>query len=226
MMKLFQKVFMVDMVSYIEICLFLFVLCLYFDHFDIRRASLTLFPYKLLQVLFIFFFFSLFYVNCLIGRAYLFDQCVNMTIGPPEDRRLMTGLHSVNDIFCKRCKTLIGWTYSKAYEQSQKYKEGKFIIEKIHLHMEESDCYEVNHPAGERRDRWRIRSMSWSSENSLNRSPRPRLDDNIVYEYRARTASWATSPSYRSRSISMGGVSSIGSPSLSPFPRPPTPPAL
>jgi len=160
------------------------------------------------------------------GRAYLFDQCVNMTIGPPEDRRLMTGLHSVNDIFCKRCKTLIGWTYSKAYEQSQKYKEGKFIIEKIHLHMEESDCYEVNHPAGERRDRWRIRSMSWSSENSLNRSPRPRLDDNIVYEYRARTASWATSPSYRSRSISMGGVSSIGSPSLSPFPRPPTPPAL
>ena len=35
------------------------------------------------------------------GRAYLFDQCVNVTIGPPEDRLLITGLHSVNDIFCK-----------------------------------------------------------------------------------------------------------------------------
>ena len=59
------------------------------------------------------------------GRAYLFDQCVNVTIGPPEDRLLITGLHSVNDIFCKRCQSMVGWTYSKAYESSQKYKEGK-----------------------------------------------------------------------------------------------------
>jgi len=101
------------------------------------------------------------------GRAYLFDQCVNYTVGTAEDRRLITGLHSVCDIFCKRCKTLIGWTYAKAYEPSQKYKEGKFIIEKINLHMEEnSNSYEVNHPAGERRDRWRVRAMGWGSEVS------------------------------------------------------------
>jgi Yippee zinc-binding/DNA-binding /Mis18, centromere assembly len=95
------------------------------------------------------------------GRAYLFDQCVNVTIGPSDDRRLITGLHTVCDIFCKRCKTLVGWTYLKAYEASQKYKEGKYIIEKINLHMEESDYYDVAHPAGERTDRWRRRSMSW-----------------------------------------------------------------
>lgn len=101
------------------------------------------------------------------GRAYLFDQCVNVTTGPPEDRMLITGLHSVSDIFCKRCETIVGWTYDKAYEPSQKYKEGKFIIEKINLHLEESDYYTVDRPAGERGDKWRVRSMSWGSERSL-----------------------------------------------------------
>mmetsp|Transcript_10582 Transcript_10582/g.15582 ORF Transcript_10582/g.15582 Transcript_10582/m.15582 type:complete len:276 (+) Transcript_10582:117-944(+) len=108
------------------------------------------------------------------GRAYLFDQCVNVVIGPAEDRLLITGLHSVCDIFCKRCKGMVGWTYAKAYEASQKYKEGKFIIEKINLHMEESDYYTVSHPAGERSDRWRLRSMSWGSETQ---------GKDIVYEY-------------------------------------------
>lgn len=61
----------------------------------------------------------------------------------------------------------MGWTYAKAYEQSQKYKEGKFIIEKINLHLEESDYYNVDRPAGERGDRWRVRSMSWGSERSM-----------------------------------------------------------
>jgi hypothetical protein len=36
------------------------------------------------------------------GRAYLFDQCVNVRIGTPEDRLLITGLHSVADMFCQR----------------------------------------------------------------------------------------------------------------------------
>jgi len=101
------------------------------------------------------------------GRAYLFDQCVNINTGPSEDRNLITGLHSVCDISCKRCQTLIGWTYLAAYEQSQKYKEGKFIIEKIFLHLEESDHYDIDRPAGERGDKWRVRSMSWGSERSL-----------------------------------------------------------
>lgn len=100
------------------------------------------------------------------GRAYLFDQCVNVTIGPSEERRLITGLHTVCDIFCKRCKTLVGWTYLKAFEASQKYKEGKYIIEKINLHLEESIHYDVAPPAGERTDRWRRRSMSWSDNVS------------------------------------------------------------
>mmetsp|Transcript_14085 Transcript_14085/g.19277 ORF Transcript_14085/g.19277 Transcript_14085/m.19277 type:complete len:391 (-) Transcript_14085:249-1421(-) len=145
------------------------------------------------------------------GRAYLFDQCVNVTIGPAEDRILITGLHSVCDIFCKRCKGMVGWTYAKAYESSQKYKEGKFIIEKINLHLEESDYYDVSHPAGERADKWRIRSMSWGSERSITSSPGSSKD--MVYEY--KPSSPFTSPRQRARSTSTGS-SSIGSPSVGP----------
>jgi Yippee zinc-binding/DNA-binding /Mis18, centromere assembly len=112
------------------------------------------------------------------GRAYLFDQCVNVDLGPAEDRLLITGMHSVSDLFCKRCKSLVGWTYNKAYENSQKYKEGKFIIEKINLHLEESDYYQAAPPAGEKTDRWRKRSMSWGSESS------PSNTQSMVYEYR------------------------------------------
>lgn len=94
---------------------------------------------------------------------------MNIFLSQPEDRFLITGLHTVCDISCKRCQTLIGWTYSKAYEPSQKYKEGKFIIEKINLHLEEADGFQVERPAGERGDKWRLRSMSWGSEQGVER---------------------------------------------------------
>jgi hypothetical protein len=67
------------------------------------------------------------------GRAYLFDSVVNIASGPAEQRVLLTGLHHVADIHCQRCKTTLGWKYEHAYEHSQKYKEGKFIIELVHM---------------------------------------------------------------------------------------------
>jgi hypothetical protein len=42
----------------------------------------------------------------------------------------MTGLHTVADIHCCCCGAVLGWKYEVAFEESQKYKEGKFIIEK------------------------------------------------------------------------------------------------
>jgi hypothetical protein len=96
------------------------------------------------------------------GRAYLLDSCVNVTIGRAEDRRLMTGLHSVCDIFCKRCNTLVGWTYKRAYESSQKYKEGKFIVEKIFLQLED-DGGEAHFGRSGRRS-LRKRPTSWSGD--------------------------------------------------------------
>lgn len=67
------------------------------------------------------------------GRAYLFNNVVNVSTGPAEERYLLTGLHAVADIHCESCKTTIGWKYEQAFESSQKYKEGKFIIELAHL---------------------------------------------------------------------------------------------
>ncbi|KAM0749235.1 yippee-like protein [Meredithblackwellia eburnea MCA 4105] len=64
------------------------------------------------------------------GRAYLFTEVRNVVSGDPEDRPMTTGLHTVRDISCSKCKEVLGWTYDKAYEPSQQYKVGKFILEK------------------------------------------------------------------------------------------------
>ncbi|EGE02454.1 yippee [Trichophyton equinum CBS 127.97] len=37
--------------------------------------------------------------------------------------------HVVRDIHCTQCNETVGWKYDKAYETSEKYKEGKFILE-------------------------------------------------------------------------------------------------
>ncbi|EPQ28899.1 uncharacterized protein PFL1_03700 [Pseudozyma flocculosa PF-1] len=64
------------------------------------------------------------------GRAYLFDSVTNIDLGEPDDRHMTTGLHTVRDIYCVKCHTVLGWRYDKAYVTGEKYKEGKFILEK------------------------------------------------------------------------------------------------
>ena len=71
------------------------------------------------------------------GRAYLFDDVVNVNSGPTENRLLLTGLHVVADIYCNACDTRLGWKYVEAFEESQKYKEGKFILEKAMIMKED-----------------------------------------------------------------------------------------
>jgi hypothetical protein len=79
------------------------------------------------------------------GKAYLFNSVVNVGTGPAEERILLTGLHEVADIYCECCKTTLGWKYEHAFESTQKYKEGKFIIELIHM------IKDNNWDSGERR---------------------------------------------------------------------------
>ncbi|CAN1177064.1 Putative yippee-like protein Os10g0369500 [Linum perenne] len=66
------------------------------------------------------------------GRAYLFRnvlnnntvyskhqnvaldfdlRLVNVTLGPTEERKLLSGLHVVNDIYCSSCQQILGWKY-------------------------------------------------------------------------------------------------------------------
>jgi len=67
------------------------------------------------------------------GTAFLFANVINVFMGPESEKTMMTGVHIVSDVYCKQCSMVIGWTYVKAYEDDQKYKEGKFIIEKAYL---------------------------------------------------------------------------------------------
>lgn len=67
------------------------------------------------------------------GQAYLFDAVFNVAEGEAEDRQMTTGLHRVRDISCGKCGQTMGWKYERAYEQSQRYKEGKSILEKALL---------------------------------------------------------------------------------------------
>ncbi|KAJ3141758.1 hypothetical protein HDU90_006101 [Geranomyces variabilis] len=64
------------------------------------------------------------------GRAYLFQHVVNVFEGGLREANMTTGVHTVKDIYCTSCQTILGWKYERAMEDSQKYKEGKFILER------------------------------------------------------------------------------------------------
>ncbi|KAH8979128.1 yippee-domain-containing protein [Lactarius akahatsu] len=67
------------------------------------------------------------------GRGYLMHSAVNVRMGNKEDRPLLTGVHTVADVFCVGCGDRLGWYYHKASDQSQKYKEGKYLLERERL---------------------------------------------------------------------------------------------
>ncbi|WOO82202.1 yippee-like protein [Vanrija pseudolonga] len=65
------------------------------------------------------------------GKAYLVQHVVNTyTSAKAEDREMRTGVHTVRDLYCQVCHTCVGWKYDYAYTLAEKYKEGKFILER------------------------------------------------------------------------------------------------
>ncbi|TFK21097.1 yippee-domain-containing protein [Coprinopsis marcescibilis] len=67
------------------------------------------------------------------GRGFLMQSAVNVKLGRREDRKLLTGVHTVADVFCVGCNDRLGWFYHKAADVSQKYKEGKYLLERERL---------------------------------------------------------------------------------------------
>ncbi|KAI8991631.1 yippee zinc-binding/DNA-binding /Mis18, centromere assembly-domain-containing protein [Mycotypha africana] len=67
------------------------------------------------------------------GPAYLVNKVLNITVGHLEQRMLMTGIHTVADLFCSICQMRIGWRYIKSPTLQQKYKEGRYLIEKTRV---------------------------------------------------------------------------------------------
>ena len=47
----------------------------------------------------------------------------------PVHRELVTGAHTVGDISCAQCGSVLGWKYVAAADEAQRYKVGKFILE-------------------------------------------------------------------------------------------------
>ncbi|XP_074311158.1 protein yippee-like At5g53940 [Silene latifolia] len=67
------------------------------------------------------------------GKAYLFNNAINTVLGATEERQMLSGLHTVADIFCCCCGQIVGWKYEAAHDKSQKYKEGKFVLERSRI---------------------------------------------------------------------------------------------
>jgi len=78
------------------------------------------------------------------GRAFLFNRAVNLTFSECQDRVMLTGRHIVRDVMCKNCGTKLGWMYEFAVEESQRYKEGRVILERALV--TESDGMERPNP--------------------------------------------------------------------------------
>ncbi|CAL0315760.1 unnamed protein product [Lupinus luteus] len=81
------------------------------------------------------------------GKAYLFNKVVNVSFGEKDDRQMTTGMHTVADIFCVGCGSIVGWKYETAHENSQKYKEGKSVIERFKVSGPDGSNYWINHEA-------------------------------------------------------------------------------
>ncbi|XP_054781617.1 protein yippee-like isoform X3 [Prosopis cineraria] len=104
--------------------------------------------------------------HCRHGKAYLFNEVVNVTVGEKEERMMITGLHTVVDIFCVTCGSIVGWKYEAAHEKSEKYKEGKFILERFKVVGPDGSRYlqaQEAHVAGS--DGARRNQKHWLEEN-------------------------------------------------------------
>ncbi|XP_051149294.1 protein yippee-like At4g27745 [Andrographis paniculata] len=67
------------------------------------------------------------------GCAFLFSSAFNVRLGKREYPQMMTGLFMVADVHCDDCHNVSGWRYLIAVEDSHKYKEGKFVIERLNI---------------------------------------------------------------------------------------------
>ena len=74
------------------------------------------------------------------GRGSHLPNLPNTHIHKAVPRQLVTGAHTVSDVSCAFCGSVIGWKYDSAEEEGQRYKVGKFILETKKTF--ESNCWE------------------------------------------------------------------------------------
>ncbi|KAK3516543.1 hypothetical protein QTP70_021740 [Hemibagrus guttatus] len=72
-------------------------------------------------------------------------KVVNLQYSDVQDRVMLTGRHMVRDVSCKNCNSKLGWIYEFATEDSQRYKEGRVILERALVR--ESEGFEEHVPS-------------------------------------------------------------------------------
>ncbi|GAA5999170.1 hypothetical protein JCM5350_001534 [Sporobolomyces pararoseus] len=74
------------------------------------------------------------------GPAYLLRSVFNVEIGEKASKNLISGRHVIAPISCSGCRTELGWKYVRfqfvSPDSSQKYKEGKCILEKNKIYKD------------------------------------------------------------------------------------------
>ena len=73
-------------------------------------------------------------------RSSYLPNLPNTHVHKAVPRQLVTGAHTVSDVSCAFCGSVIGWKYDSAEEEAQRYKVGKYILETKKTF--ESSCWE------------------------------------------------------------------------------------
>ena len=73
-------------------------------------------------------------------RGSCLPNLPNTHVHKAVPRQLVTGAHTVSDVSCAFCGSVIGWKYDSAEEEAQRYKVGKYILETKKTF--ESSCWE------------------------------------------------------------------------------------
>ncbi|KAJ3803032.1 hypothetical protein GGU11DRAFT_695456 [Lentinula aff. detonsa] len=96
------------------------------------------------------------------GKASLFTEIRNVVVSVPRVRLMATGAHTMQELTCTKCSAYLGWKITKAFEQSERWKEGHYLMELENL------CARIDpNPSHPSRSRHPPRPASSSSDSSL-----------------------------------------------------------
>ncbi|KAF9071740.1 hypothetical protein BDP27DRAFT_1197273, partial [Rhodocollybia butyracea] len=94
------------------------------------------------------------------GKASLFTETRNVGLSVPRVRLMATGAHTMQELTCSKCSTYLGWKINKASEESERWKEGHFLIELENL------CVRLEQPPSPIRPRHPLPRPASSSSDS------------------------------------------------------------
>jgi hypothetical protein len=96
------------------------------------------------------------------GKASLFTETCNVILSTPRVHLMATGAHTMQELTCSKCSTYLGWKINKASDQSERWKEGHFLMELENL------CVRLDSPSKSRLRHPQLhRPASSGSESSV-----------------------------------------------------------